>query len=124
MHSSTTPCTVPASKPCATSFSRSSAEQKSRRASSTTAAVPATAASAACPGASSRLRGLFLNTLGRHHLEADLALDFPGDLGVLLQEHPRVVLALTDALAVVAVSYTHLRAHETGRISYAVFCLK
>src|SRR5665213_4206461 len=23
-----------------------------------------------------------------------------------------------------AVSYTHLRAHETGRISYAVFCLK
>src|SRR5665213_4626959 len=22
------------------------------------------------------------------------------------------------------VSYTHLRAHETGRISYAVFCLK
>src|SRR5674476_1471603 len=23
-----------------------------------------------------------------------------------------------------SVSYTHLRAHETGRISYAVFCLK
>src|ERR1039457_1566677 len=103
MNSSTTPCTVAGSKPWATSVARSSPEQKSRRDSSITAAALAAAASADCPGARARLRGLFLNTLGRHHLEADLVLDFLGDVRVLLQVHARIVLALTDALAVVAV---------------------
>src|ERR1019366_4415877 len=89
--------------PGATSVSRSSPEQKSRRDSSITAAALTAAASADCPGARASLRGLFLNTLGRHHLEADLVLDFLGDVRVLLQVHARIVLALTDALAVVAV---------------------
>src|SRR4029450_5719544 len=35
-------------------------------------------------------------------LLADPALDFPGDLGMLIEEGARVLLALADALAVVA----------------------
>src|ERR1700683_1193712 len=104
MSASTTPCTVAGSKPCSISVSASSREQKSRRDSSTTAAVPAVSASADCPGASGRLRGLFLNTLRRrHHLDANLLFDLRGNVGVLLQIHARIVLALTDPLAVVAV---------------------
>src|SRR6202050_1566156 len=104
MSASTTPCTVAGSKPCSISVSASSREQKSRRDSSTTAAVPAVSASADCPGASGRLRGLCLNTLRRrHHLDANLLFDLRGNVGVLLQIHARIVLALTDPLAVVAV---------------------
>src|SRR5580658_2768965 len=104
MSSATTACTVSSSKPCVPSVSASSRAQKSRRASRVTAALPAVCGSADWPGASSRLRGLFLSTLlGRHELEADLILDLIGDFAVLLQVQARVVLALADALTVVAV---------------------
>src|ERR1039457_5989243 len=103
MNSSTTPCTVAGSKPWATSVSRSSPEQTSRRDSSITAAALTAAASADCPGARASLRGHLLNTLGRHHLEADLVLDFLGDVSVLLQVHVLMVFVGTDALAFVSV---------------------
>src|ERR1700722_2788741 len=98
-----TVCAVSFSKPCATSVCRSSLEQKSRRASNVTAALPAAAASAAWLAATRRLGGLFLNTLGWQQLEANLLLDRVGDFRVLLQVQARIVLALPDALAVVAI---------------------
>src|SRR5690348_10878855 len=53
---------------------------------------------------SGRIRRLLpAPVLRRHELGAHLILDLAGDLLVLLQEVPDVVLALADALALVAV---------------------
>src|SRR5688572_5338440 len=49
------------------------------------------------------LRCLALLAFGRQQLLADLALDVPRNLGMLIEEGARVLLALADALAVVAV---------------------
>src|SRR5674476_1648772 len=57
-------------------------------------------------------------------------IDAPADAGVREDVPPilpvwsrRELLGGLAIVAVVPVSYTHLRAHETGRSSYAVSCL-
>src|SRR5690606_27779794 len=114
--------TLSGSPPLARSLRLSSSEEYSRRASRRTAAVSSCCRSPLKPGSScesapasrpdrpkrrtlgslgSLLRALRI--LGRQQLLADLALDLLGDLRMLRQEYARVLLALTDALAAVAV---------------------
>src|ERR1019366_8229831 len=107
--------TLSGSKPLAASFAPSSIEQNSRRASSVTAAASAAAGSPACSLVARPLGCLFLNTHGWQQLQPDFLFDVVRNILVLLQVHARVVLALADTLAVVAVPGAGLVDDAVGR---------
>src|ERR1044072_3922010 len=91
--------------PFARSLRRSSSVECSRRASSRTAAastVFASASAARCLKLSDGRLTFRCLTLGGQQLLADPSLDLPGDVGMLIEEGARLLLALADALAVVA----------------------